>query len=399
MGTVSQFRREVLLQASNVPKTSEKTGSVAIPVRRTLVLTPSLRDSGGIQRYTRTLTRALEEIVGSPNVRTLAAGDPRVSPRTGRIKVSATARVGFAWRAFCGAVRWQPDLIICTHLSLGPAAWAAKLITKSPYWIVLHGIEAWRELPYQKKLALKHADRIIVTSAFSREQVMRQHKIGSEPISSLPCTLDEKLLTATPVENGRHPLLSNEQRVILTVARMDASEQYKGHDVVLRALSSVIAKVANLTYVIVGGGDDRPRLESLARELGVANHVVFTGEISDSELVAFYRRSELFVLPARSVVDSPNPKGEGFGIVFLEAMAFGKPVVGPRYGAPAEIIRDGQNGVLVDPEDPDSVAEALLRLLANPDVAQAMGEIGRNYVRANYSYGAFREKLREALAM
>jgi phosphatidylinositol alpha-1,6-mannosyltransferase len=264
---------------------------------------------------------------------------------------------------------------------------------------VLHGIEAWRELPYQKKLALKHADRIIVTSAFSREQVMRQHKIGSEPISSLPCTLDEKLLTATPVENGRHPLLSNEQRVILTVARMDASEQYKGHDVVLRALSSVIAKVANLTYVIVGGGDDRPRLESLARELGVANHVVFTGEISDSELVAFYRRSELFVLPARSVVDSPNPKGEGFGIVFLEAMAFGKPVVGPRYGAPAEIIRDGQNGVLVDPEDPDSVAEALLRLLANPDVAQAMGEIGRNYVRANYSYGAFREKLREALAM
>ena len=399
MGTASEISREIPVQTPDVPKASEKTGSVAIPGRRTLVLTPSLQSSGGIQRYTRTLTCALEEILGSPYVRMIAAGDPQVSRRTGRIKLSAPARLGFAWRAFCGAVRWRPDLIICTHLSLGPAGWAAKLVTKSPYWIVLHGIEAWHELPYWKRTALKHADRVIVTSAFSREQVMRQHKIGSEPISSLPCTLDEKLLSVAPARNDRYPQLSNEQRVILTVARMDASEQYKGHDVVLRALSSVIGEVANLIYVIVGDGDDRPRLESLAQELGVANHVVFTGEINDSELVALYQRSELFVLPARTVVSSPNPKGEGFGIVFLEAMAFGKPVVGPRYGAPAEIIRDGQNGFLVDPEDPASVAEALSRLLADPDGAVAMGKAGRNYVRAEYSYGAFREKLREALAI
>jgi len=399
MATVTNIPQETAVQSAGLPVASQKAGSQACTIRRTLVLTPSLQNSGGIQRYTRTLTRALEEILGSPNVRTIAAGDPQVSPRTGRVKLSAAARLGFAWRAFCGAVRWRPDLIICTHLSLGPAGWAAKLITKSPYWIVLHGIEAWRELPYWKRIALKHADRVIVTSAFSREQVMRQHKIGSEPISSLPCTLDEKLLSVTPVKNGRYPQLSYEQRVILTVARMDASEQYKGHDVVLRALSSVIGNVANLTYVIVGGGDDRPRLELLARELGVANHVVFTGEIDDSELAALYQRSELFVLPARTVVGSPNPKGEGFGIVFLEAMAFGKPVVGPRYGAPAEIIRDGQNGFLIDPEDPASVAEALSRLLADPDVAIAMGKAGRNYVRANYSYGAFREKLREALAI
>jgi phosphatidylinositol alpha-1,6-mannosyltransferase len=164
-------------------------------------------------------------------------------------------------------------------------------------------------------------------------------------------------------------------------------------------LPSVIGKVANLTYVIVGDGDDRPRLESLARALDVADHVVFTGEINDSELAALYRRSELFVLPARTLVGSPNPKGEGFGIVFLEAMAFGKPVVGPRYGAPAEIIREGQNGLLVDPEDPASVARALSRLLADPNVAVAMGRAGKKYVRANYSYGAFRQKLREALAI
>jgi glycosyltransferase involved in cell wall biosynthesis len=97
------------------------------------------------------------------------------------------------------------------------------------------------------------------------------------------------------------------------------------------------------------------------------------------------------------VSPASDPKGEGFGIVFLEAMAFGKPVIGPKYGAPAEIIQDGQNGLLVDPEDSASVAEALSSLLANPDVALAMGQAGRNYVRENYSYGAFRDRLRNTL--
>jgi glycosyltransferase involved in cell wall biosynthesis len=382
---------------------AQGAGSQACAIRRTLILSPTLQNFGGIQRYTRTLTHALEELFGSPNVRVLAADDPKPSAATGRLKLAPSARLGFAWRTFSEILRWQPQLIICTHLSLGPFAWAAKLFTRSPYWIVLHGIEAWRELPYWKTVALQTADRIIVTSNFSREQVMKQHQIGSDPMSNLPCTLDDKLLGVTPANNvgttGRYPNLSDNQRVILTVARMDASEQYKGHDVVLRALLSVIEEEPKVVYVIVGDGDDRPRLESLVRELGVADHVVFMGKINDSELVALYQRSEVFVLPARTVLDSRNPKGEGFGIVFLEAMAFGKPVIGPNDGAPAEIIRDGQTGFLVDPEDSTAVAEALSTLLANPAVALAMGKAGRNYVTANYSYVAFRDKLREVLAI
>jgi glycosyltransferase involved in cell wall biosynthesis len=403
MGTASHISQEIPVQPAAVPVAAQGAESQACTIRRTLVLTPSLQNSGGIQRYTRTLMGALQEIFGSSNVRVVAASDPKPSAANGRLKLAASARLGFAWRAFSEILRWQPQLIICTHLSLGPFAWAAKLFTGNPYWIVLHGIEAWRELPYWKTVALQSADRIIVTSNFSREQVMKQHQIGSDPMSNLPCTLDGKLLSITPANNvgttGRYPNLYDNQRVILTVARMDASEQYKGHDVVLRALPSVIAEEPRVAYVIVGDGDDRLRLESLARELGVSDHVVFTGEINDSELVALYQRGEVFVLPARTVLDSRNPKGEGFGIVFLEAMAFGKPVVGPKYGAPAEIIRDGQTGFLVDPEDPASVAGALSTLLANPAVALAMGKAGRNYVTANYSYGAFRDKLREALAI
>jgi phosphatidylinositol alpha-1,6-mannosyltransferase len=174
---------------------------------------------------------------------------------------------------------------------------------------------------------------------------------------------------------------------------MIASERYKGHDIVLRSLPSVADRIPDLTYVVVGDGDDRPRLEKLASELGVTEHVVFTGSVTDSELAALYRRSEIFVLPARTVVDDRDSKGEGFGIVFLEAMAFGKPVIGPNYGAPTEIIRDGIDGLLVEAENATSVADAIVRLLAAPEKARRMGDTGGRRVREQYSYMAFRSLL------
>jgi len=178
---------------------------------------------------------------------------------------------------------------------------------------------------------------------------------------------------------------------------MVASERYKGHDVVLRALPAVVAEISGLTYVIVGDGDDRPRLERLSEELRISKHVVFTGEVGDSDLAALYSRSDVFVLPARTELNERSPKGEGFGIVFLEAMAFGKPVVGPNYGAPTEIIQNGWNGLLVNPVDSGSVADALIKLLSDPEVAHQMGKAGRQKVRGQYSYESFRERLQQML--
>ena len=363
-------------------------------ITRVLVLSPPLGSAGGIQRYTLTLARALRDLLGDENVRCVAIPEAR----NGHGRFSAGLKLRFGWQALREAARWKPDLIICTHLALGPIAWLLAGFGGWPYWIVMHGYEAWALLPYGKRRALRQTDRVLVTSAFSREQVVRQHRIPSERISSLPCTLDDTLLSVEPARNGSFGLISDRQRVALTVARMEASERYKGHDVVLRALPSVVAILPDLTYVVMGDGDDRSRLESLAKQLGLSDHVLFTGQVSDSELAAFYQRSEVFVLPARTVIDDHNPKGEGFGIVFLEAMAFGKPVIGPNYGAPAEIIRHGETGLLVDPEDATSVAEGLLNLLTNPDAARQMGKAGSKWVREHYSYASFRERLREILA-
>jgi glycosyltransferase involved in cell wall biosynthesis len=258
---------------------------------------------------------------------------------------------------------------------------------------MVYGIEAWVSLPLPKRMALRRADRVITISEFSCQQVAKRQGVRVERMASLPCALDESLTTVQPASTGPHELLTDGQRVILTVARMLSSERYKGHDVILQALPSVLLRVPNLTYVIVGEGDDRSRIEALADSLGLRPHVIFTGHVSDSELVALYHRSEIFALPARTVLADQEAKGEGFGIVFLEAMAFGKPVIGPNFGAPTEFIRDGENGLLVDPDSVTSVAEALVALLTNPEKGRKLGEAGREWVRTSYSYGAFCQRL------
>lgn len=363
---------------------------------KVLVLAPRLASRGGVQRYTASLVRALNDELGDQCVRCVAIPDtPGRNGHTGRL--SLRSKLSFGWQALREVALERPDLIICTHLALGPIAWLLANFARRPYWIVVYGIEAWGLIPRLKRGALRHADRVVVISAFSREQVLKRHQIDPRRISNLPCMVDDTLLSAVPARDGLQRYFSDDRRVLLTVARMAASERYKGHEVILRALPFVVAKVPNLTYAVAGDGDDRPRLERLAKELGVAEHVSFTGEVSDSDLAALYRRSDVFALPARTVIDDHEPKGEGFGIVFLEAMAFGKPVVGPNYGAPVELIRHGETGVLVDPEDSTSMGEALVNLLTNPGLAEEMGKAGSKWVGTHYSYGCFRARLREIL--
>ena len=130
-------------------------------------------------------------------------------------------------------------------------------------------------------------------------------------------------------------------------------------------------------YLIVGDGDDRARLESRARELGITGSVQFAGSVSPEELDVCYDRCSIFAMPARTELDARAPRGEGFGIVFLEAMAHGKPVVGPRVGAPAEFIRSGEHGLLVDPANSARSPEALIELLEDPGTRAPHGRCGK----------------------
>ncbi len=129
-----------------------------------------------------------------------------------------------------------------------------------------------------------------------------------------------------------------------------------------------------MQWVVIGDGPLRGELEALARAHGVADSVRFLGALSDAERDTWLRRADLLAMPSR--LPGAGRAGEGFGIVYLEAAAYGKPVVAGNVGGAVDAVLDGQTGLLVDPADPRAVGEAIATLLLDPDLAQRLGRAG-----------------------
>jgi phosphatidylinositol alpha-1,6-mannosyltransferase len=164
------------------------------------------------------------------------------------------------------------------------------------------------------------------------------------------------------------------KRVILTVARL---VRVKGIDTVIRALPKVLGAIPNTTYLVIGDGPLRAELEHLAEALGVSDHVVFVGAVDhlSDDLPQYYQACDIFVMISR-----PLPHGreiERFGVAYLEAGACRKPVIGGKGGGTGEAIEDGGTGLLVDPLDVNEIADAIVRVLENEDLARRLGENGR----------------------
>jgi phosphatidylinositol alpha-1,6-mannosyltransferase len=186
------------------------------------------------------------------------------------------------------------------------------------------------------------------------------------------------------VDNGALAAIRDGHRlagrfVLLSVGRL---VEHKGHDVVIRALPRAARSLPNLVYLIVGSGPDETRLRSLAREVGVEDSVVFCGRVSEAELVAYYNSCDAFIMMSRELPDDV----EGFGIVFMEAAACGKPTIGGLSGGVRDAVVDGETGFLVEPTDVEAVADAIVRLGVDVPLAGRLGEAGRSRVHRSYQY-------------
>ncbi|MFZ0785874.1 MAG: glycosyltransferase family 4 protein [Candidatus Acidiferrales bacterium] len=363
--------------------------------RKVLVLAPSLKSIGGVQNYIRTLVDALRVVLGSERVRLVTiAADPEARA-DGSLALSGPVKLRFLGSAVATALSWSPDLIICAHVGLAPAARIVQKLTRTPYWLMLYGIEVWGDLPPAKLAALRGAERYVTITQFTLDATAARHRLKNPRASILPPTLPKQLQKS---QEANFPLRKESGApIVLTVGRIAASERYKGHDAILDAWPAVVRRVPGAEYWIVGDGDDRSRLESRVGEMGVTESVRFKGSVSQEELDVCYDRCTVFAMPARTELDARTPRGEGFGIVFLEAMARGKPVIGPRMGAPAEFIRSGEHGLLVDPANSGEIAGALIELLEDPARARRMGEAGRDWVAREFTFDRFCERLRDAL--
>jgi len=179
------------------------------------------------------------------------------------------------------------------------------------------------------------------------------------------------------------------ERVVLTVARLDPGEDYKGYDRILQALPSIQAACGPVRFLLAGKGNDRPRLEAMARDLGVGHAVTFAGFVPDAELADHYRLADVFAMPST---------GEGFGIVFLEAMACGTPVLAGNRDGSVDALDGGRLGHLVAPNDVDAIANGIIALLKRQGPGwwfdrQALHDA----VTQRFGRTAFRETLRKVL--
>ncbi len=265
---------------------------------------------------------------------------------------------------------WQP-------LPLGLTAWLLKCIYHLPVIIWSHGSDLLRvqRLPGGRAVlrwTLSRADRLIANSKATQVQM---EQLGQDPARMVMIhpTIDTRLFNpqrSNSMVVARHGLKG--RRVILTVARL---VQRKGVDMVIKAMPRVLVAIPEAVYLIVGGGPYQGKLEKLVEELGLEERVIFVGHVSDEELPLYYCACDVFVLVSRTLTDKGEM--EGFGIVYLEAGACGKPVVAGRGGGVEEAVEDGVTGLLVDPLDVGEIAEAIVRILKDKELARRLGENGR----------------------
>jgi phosphatidylinositol alpha-1,6-mannosyltransferase len=200
---------------------------------------------------------------------------------------------------------------------------------------------------------MERSDLILCVSRHTRRTVLDQAVVTPERVLVVSNTVGDAF---TPGDDTdiRRSLGLRDKQVLLTVGRLDSRERYKGQDRVIFAMPTLIAQGHDLVYLIVGGGDDRSRLQDLAREAGVADRVRFLGELRPEQLVEIYRAADLFVMAST---------GEGFGISFLEAMACGTPALGLAAGGARDALADGALGTIV--ED-GKLCESIGQLLSSP---------------------------------
>lgn len=341
---------------------------------------------GGISHFMASLAAAL----GPARVCCLTAVPPGA---TGRRSASSEPRIYRRPLAFAGSkglqalglaaavaeimVRERPRAVQLAMANEGYLGIWMQRWLKLPVVIYAHGNEILEAMQMEwevPRLALRAADRVLANSRFTKELV---HKVGVDPdrIDVVhPGCDSERFRPRRPPQEFRRRLLGgrDSDRVIVTIGNLVAR---KGHDMVIRALSRLRQTIPDVTYLIVGDGPYRGELERLAEAARVADRVVFAGRVPDQDLPDVYGVSDVFIMPSREQADLCDV--EGFGLVFLEANACAKPVIGGRSGGIPDAIVEGQTGFLVDPHDIGEIAAILGRVLGDRALAHRLGEQGR----------------------
>jgi glycosyltransferase involved in cell wall biosynthesis len=354
---------------------------------------PEWNGPGGIQACSRNLVRACVDLLPKTDMHLLVRNGPfsrddgcgKITGATAGAAPLSCRRPAYAALLAATTLRRRPDLVIITHLHFAPIAHWLQRWHRFRYWVLAHGMEAWGMLSHAQRRALQGAEKILPVSHHTTARLRTLLGPEAPPMERLPNMVDETAFTPGPKPPHllRRYGFAKTDRILLTVARLDHHERYKGYDRVLDVFMRVQREVPGLRYIIAGRGADSTRIRRRLKELKLRNAVIVTGFVPVRDLRDHYRLCDLFVMPSQA---------EGFGIVFLEALACGRRVVAGDADGSAEPLLNGKLGALVDPLDSDALAAALITLLRTPQNDDET-EFLRRTVIDHFGASAFRARL------
>jgi phosphatidyl-myo-inositol dimannoside synthase len=360
-------------------------------------LFPDLLPTGGVQLAGRHTAAVLTRLASARGWETqfLSLNDP-AGPhelQAARATVRFTGFGGSKQRFAAQALRLASSarIVVAAHPHLAVPASAMRARSKKFCFIAqAHGIEVWKQMSALRRMCLRSADVITAPSSYTAAKLSDVQGVPEGKIRVRAWGLDPEFVAmAGHAAKFSLPEGVPQSRYVLTVGRWSSKERYKGFDTLIRVLPGLLRAAPELHLVLAGDGDDRPVLEALANEMRVTERVHFFSGLSREQIVACYAHADVFALPSA---------GEGFGLVFLEAMSLAKPVVGGNHGGIPDIIQDGVSGFLVTHGDEAQLSANLNLLLRDRALREEMGRRGQERVLQRFSFENFETGLRDILS-
>lgn len=355
--------------------------------------------TGGIEKVSRIAGKALAEIIekesGELHVYSMYDGSGDADARY----ISPSIFSGFgqkkiAFTAHAIAKGVKSDVVVLSHLNLLIIGYIIKLLSaKTRFILYTHGIEAWQPLPLWKRKLLKKVDCMFAVSHFTRNKMVSLQGVDENMVKVLNNCLDPFL--PEPASGKDEQLtkkygLKKDAPVLLTLSRLSSHDRDKGYDKVLRSVKDLKAEFPTLKYIIAGKYEpaEKAWLDELIEAMKLKDAIIFTGYVKDEELAAHFSIADVYIMPSIK---------EGFGIIFIEAMYYGLPVIAGNKDGSVDALCNGELGVLVDPDNQQEINNALRSVLLKksayvPDKRKLLDRFGYDTYKRN-----FQELLHECL--
>jgi phosphatidyl-myo-inositol dimannoside synthase len=283
------------------------------------------------------------------------------------------------------------DVVILSHINLLMAAWLIKKRNpKTTIILLAHGIEIWGKLNAQQQKMIGACDKIVSVSNFTKDSIINQHQIDTKKCFVLNNCIDPYLIR--PVVKSRDAKLveryhlKEEDIILLTLTRLSAKDRYKGYDFVIDAMAEIVKKYTNVKYILAGGcgAEERGFLENKIAENNLKSNVLLVGYLPDEELACHFSLADVYIMPSVK---------EGFGIVFVEAMYYGLPVIAGNVDGSTDALLNGELGLLINPESKTAIYESIEKMILDRNAYLPNDTLLLN----NFGYEAYKYNLEKIL--